>query len=156
MSIRRCYLLLRALRFDNIHDRDGRKLIDNLAPIRDIFEEFVRKCLSNYQVGECTTVDKMLEGFRGRCKFRQYIRNKPAKYEIKVYALVDARTFYTSNLEIYASKQPEGVYKLDNSANSVVKQIIDPIANTCLLYTSGLLHSKNTTYSGSTYQGRAT
>ncbi|CAH1991136.1 unnamed protein product [Acanthoscelides obtectus] len=72
----------------------------------------------------------MLEAFRGRCRFRQYIANKPAKYGIKIYGLVDARTFLTSNLEIYAGKQPEGPFQLKNDAASVVLRLIEPISGT--------------------------
>jgi len=72
----------------------------------------------------------MLEGFRGRCKFRQYIANKPNKYGIKIFALVDSRVFYTVNMEIYAGKQPIGPFLQNNSGASVVKRMIKPIAKT--------------------------
>lgn len=43
--------LLKALRFNNIRDRGERKKIYNLAPIREIIEEFVGYCQENYIVG---------------------------------------------------------------------------------------------------------
>lgn len=61
----------------------------------------------HYSVGKYVTLDEMLLGFRGRCGFRIYIPNKPNKYGIKVFSTVDAKTFYTSHLEIYAGSQPE-------------------------------------------------
>lgn len=130
MSERRFYLLLRALRFDNIHTRNERKKLDNLAPIRTVFDEFVNRCTSFYTPGEYCTIDEMLESFRGRCKFRQYMANKPSKYGIKIFALVDSRVFYTVNMEIYAGKQPTGPFLQNNSGASVVKRMIKPIAKT--------------------------
>lgn len=106
------------------------KKIDNLAPIRTVFDEFVNRCKSFYTPGEYCTIDEMLEGFRGRCKFRQYIANKPNKYGIKIFALVDSRVFYTVNMEIYAGKQPIGPFLQNNSGASVVKRMIKPIATT--------------------------
>ncbi|KAJ8885193.1 hypothetical protein PR048_011389 [Dryococelus australis] len=58
ISLKRFYLLLHALRFDDFNDRAIWKATDDLALIRNIFEEFV---------GEYTTVDKILEAFRGYC-----------------------------------------------------------------------------------------
>ncbi|KAJ8877052.1 hypothetical protein PR048_021504 [Dryococelus australis] len=117
MSIKRFATLLRALRFDNLDTREARKKVDNLAPIRNIFEEFVTKCRIYCQAGEYVTIDEMLEASCGCCKFCQYVANKSSKYGIKIYALVDARMFYTSRLEIYG-EQPEGPYRTDSQANS--------------------------------------
>uniref|UniRef100_A0A2S2Q9N5 PiggyBac transposable element-derived protein 4 n=1 Tax=Sipha flava TaxID=143950 RepID=A0A2S2Q9N5_9HEMI len=130
MSKTRFYLLLRALRFDNINTRSERKKFDKLAPIRTIFDEFVDRCKLNYTVGEYCTIDEILEGFRGKCNFRQYIPNKPNKYGIKIFSLVDAHLFYTTNIEVYVGKQPNGPYNQDISASSIVKRMISPISKT--------------------------
>lgn len=130
MSIKRFKFLLRAMRFDDIRSRNRRKAQDKLAAIRDLLEQFVRYCQEYYSVSEFVTVDEMLEAFRGRCGFRQYIPNKPARYGIKMFALCDAKTFYTANLEIYAGKQPEGPYRVDNSARAVTLRMIRPISGT--------------------------
>ncbi|KAF5295916.1 hypothetical protein FQR65_LT10347 [Abscondita terminalis] len=130
MSIKRFYFLLRHLRFDDMNTRTERTTYDNMAAMRDIFQTFVMNCQKHYQIGEYCTIDEMLESFRGRCKFRVYMANKPAKYGIKIYALVDAKSFYTSNLEVYAGKQPPGQFNVDNSANALVKRLSQNILNT--------------------------
>jgi hypothetical protein len=46
-----------------------------------------------------TTIDEQMVGFRGRCGFYMHMPKKPAKYGIKIYALMDARVWNTSSLE---------------------------------------------------------
>lgn len=76
--------------------------------------------------GYCT-IGEQLVPFRGRCSFRQYIPNKPAKYGIKIFTLVDANTVYTFSMEIYANIQPEGPYKVSNKTLDVVMQLVQHI-----------------------------
>ena len=128
MPLKRFEFLLCCLRFDNVHDRLERRKIDKLAPIRWLFEEFV-SCKKNYIIGENVTIDEMLEAFRERCSFRQYIKSKPARYGIKIFSMADAQNYYTSNMEIYVGKQPDGPFVVDNSALSVVKRLTFPIRN---------------------------
>lgn len=128
MPVYRFKFLLRAIRFDDINTREERKAIDRLAPIRDMFEKFVGNCQKNYNVSAFVTIDEMLEAFRGRCGFRQYIKSKPARYGVKIFAMCCARSFYTSKLEVYAGSQPEGPFKIDNSAKSVVHRMVQPIS----------------------------
>lgn len=79
----------------------------------------------------------MLEPFHGKCSFRQYIPNKPAKYGIKIQALSDAITFYTSKLEIYTGKQPEGPYSVSNSPFDITLRMIEHISVSGRHWTTG-------------------
>lgn len=103
ISERRFRFLLRSLRFYNIHDRDARKEIDKLAPIREILELFTNNFQKYYSASEYLTVDEQLLAFRGNCRFRQYIPSEPAKYGLKVFALSDAKSAYTFSLEPYVA-----------------------------------------------------
>ncbi|XP_071053651.1 piggyBac transposable element-derived protein 4-like [Onthophagus taurus] len=85
--------------------------------------------LKCYNVSEYVTIDEMLHSFRGRCSFVQYIPSKPAKYGIKIFTMCDAKSFYTSNFEVYCGQQPNGIYKVSNSPIDIVKRLITPIEN---------------------------
>lgn len=130
MCLQRFRFLLRFLRFDDLETREARKSLDKLAPIRDFFAKFVENCKKNYSLGQQVTIDEKLEGFRGRCSFRQYIPSKPNKYGIKIFALCDAKMYYTANLEVYVGTQPEGPFQTNNSALSLVERLCQPIYGT--------------------------
>lgn len=130
MSYQRFYILLQCLRFDNPENRTERKKIDKLAAIRAVFEELVQNFQTYYTPSEYLTIDEKLEAFRGRVSFLQYIPNKPAKYGIKVFALVDAKTYYCLNMEVYVGTQPEGPFQLSNKPEDLVLRLIAPIAGT--------------------------
>lgn len=44
-----------------------------------------------------------------------------------MFFLCDNFKFYTGNLDIYAGKQPDGLFKINNETASDVKQLIKPI-----------------------------
>ena len=79
ISERRFTFLLRALRFDDSTTREARAKKDRLAPIRQLWDDLVRHCGEMYIPGPHLTVDEQLLSFRGKCVFRMYIPNKPAK-----------------------------------------------------------------------------
>lgn len=89
------------MRFD---DKDIRNLEDRFAPFRNVWEMFIRNCTACYEAGRDCTVDEILFSFRGRCKFRMYIKSKPDKYGIKFFALNDPRTSYLINAFPYLGK----------------------------------------------------
>lgn len=130
MSLSRFRFIMRCIRFDDRETRVDRKKLDRLCPVREIFEQFVENCKKCYSLGANVVVDEKLEAFRGKCLFRQYLPSKPAKYGIKIFALVDSRIFYTSNLEIYAGVQPQGPFAKSNKTVDIVKRLTAPIVNT--------------------------
>jgi hypothetical protein len=86
-----------------------------------IYFNFV--CKSSYSLGEYATLDEMLLAFRRRCGFKIYMTMKPNKYGIKIFSIVDARTFFTHNLEIYVGVQPDGSFKVSNSTADVTERM---------------------------------
>ena len=91
MSRSRFLFLATCLRFDV---RENRSIDGRLAPIREIWEKFIANCKLYYAASNEITVDEQLLSFRGRCKFRMYIKSKPDKYGIKIITMNDAKTFY--------------------------------------------------------------
>ncbi|XP_022913140.2 piggyBac transposable element-derived protein 4-like [Onthophagus taurus] len=130
MNIKRFKFIMRCMRFDDRSMRNERRKIDKIAAIRDIFTMFVKNSQKSYSLGQNVTIDEKLEGFRGRCGFVQYISNKPNKYGVKIYALVDSQVYCVYNLEIYAGLQPEGPFRLNNSPSDVVLRLCQPIYQT--------------------------
>lgn len=127
MSEKRFRFLMRCLRFDDVSDRPTRKAIDKLAPIRQILDQCLQNFQKFYSPSDQLTIDEQLLAFRGRCSFRQYIPSKPAKYGVKVFALVDCKNMYTVNLEVYCGRQPEGPFAVNNSPTEIVERLAKPI-----------------------------
>ncbi|XP_030745477.1 uncharacterized protein LOC115874468 [Sitophilus oryzae] len=80
-------------------EAEAQKIMDNGL---DSDSEFSDQ--SNYSCGEYVTIDEMLVAFRGRCKFRMYLKSKPDKYGLKMQCLVDTKTHYLLNSFIYSGK----------------------------------------------------
>lgn len=127
MSYNRFLFILSKIRFDDKETRVERQKSDKLAAVRKIFTEFVYNCKRNYCHSEFLTIDEMLVPFRGRCSFIQYIPSKPAKYGLKLFALCDAKMYYTSNIEIYCGQQPDGPYKVSNSPHDIVIRLLEHV-----------------------------
>lgn len=104
MSEKRFFTLLLCLRFDDKQTREERARDDPCAAISEIFYEFIEHCQRLYCIGDNRCIDEMLVPFRGRCKFKVYMPNKPAKYGLKIMCLTDGRTNYLYNAYLYGGK----------------------------------------------------
>lgn len=126
MGKNRFLFLLQNLRFSN----RGEKKKINLHRLRDLLGTFVHKCKAAYTPSEYVTFDEKLEAFRGCCGFLQYIPSKPNKYGLKIYAISCEKMFYTTILEVYLGKQPQGLHIVAKSVLVVVLRIWERIKGT--------------------------
>jgi hypothetical protein len=111
MSCERFEFLIKCLHFDDRSTREERKKTDKFAPIRNIWEIFIKQCRELYKPGSYVTIDEQLLAFKGRCPFRMYIPNKPAKYGIKIVLVCDVRTKYMFDACPYLGKNGDTTIK---------------------------------------------
>jgi len=125
MSRARFETLLRLLRFDDRATRRNRQSADSFAPIRAVFDLFNDRCRDNYSLTASVTVDETLRKFRGRCKFRVYMPQKPGKYGILFRVLTDAKYRYVSRMLPYTGKtaNTDGSVTQRQSPTSIVMDL---------------------------------
>ncbi|GBP29429.1 PiggyBac transposable element-derived protein 4 [Eumeta japonica] len=63
----------------------------------------------------------MLVSFRGRCRWKKYMPNKPCKYGLEIKCLTDSTTSYLYNAYLYTGKNSDG-----NGLTDQEKQLLVP------------------------------
>lgn len=110
MSGTRFNVLVSFLRTDDFESRQKRMPTDPGEAVKEMMELFNVNSQAAYSIGQCATIDEMLVGFRGRCKFKMYMPAKPNKYGLKIQCLADAKTHYVLNAYLYTGKGSDGMY----------------------------------------------
>ncbi|KAG5861343.1 hypothetical protein JTB14_020060 [Gonioctena quinquepunctata] len=141
MSRDRFVALTQCIRFDDMATRAERRAVDKLAPIRCIFDMFVGNFERMMYPGSHMTVDEQLLGFRGRAPSRVYMKSKPGKYGIKLWALCDAANAYTHNLQVYLGKQNNTVEK--NRGERVIIDRVEHLSDEYGITTDNFFTSKS-------------
>jgi hypothetical protein len=127
MSRRKFCCIMRNLRFDRKSTRRARVGSDLFSPIRDLFEEFVANSQHTYEPHPYLTVDEQLLPSKNRCKFLQYMANKPDKFGLKFWLLVDVKTKFCVNQFPYLGKDSERIN--EPVGQHVVAKLIEPYKN---------------------------
>lgn len=112
------------IRFDDAISRRQQKSEDKFAPIREVFDKWSNSLPDFYNPHECVTIDEQLLGFRGRCKFRQYMPSKPEKYGIKFWLCVCSETCYTWKIQPYLGKPVGACSSEQNQGQRVVLDLV--------------------------------
>jgi hypothetical protein len=100
----------------------------------EIFEKFrtnVKACLVS---GKHLTEDEELYSFRGRCIFRRYMPNKPARYGIKFWSLADVLSNYLLDSLLYLGKFGDISPRETKVGENVFKLLCEPFysRNRCI------------------------
>ena len=66
----RLKLIYKFCRFDNIDTREERQVNDKFCHVRELWDKFIEKSQSLYDLGPNVTIVEMLLKFRGQCSFR--------------------------------------------------------------------------------------
>ena len=127
LSRDRLLLLIKFCQFDDVNARDDRK-DDRFGHICKVWDTFNNCSKEFYGLGPHTTIDEMLQKFRGRCRFRQYMLSKTGRYGIKYLILADIENHHCYNAIPYLGK--EGDTPSVNLGAQVVKNLLEPIKGT--------------------------
>ena len=89
--------IMRFIRFDLKNQRSQRLQNDKFALISEIWYPFIENSQNCYKPGPYLTVDEQLFSTKARCRFTQYMPNKPDKFGIKFWLAVDVSSKYIVN-----------------------------------------------------------
>ena len=119
--------ILRFLRFDDKSTRRGRLDTDKFTHIREIFEKFSYNCATKYTPTFSLTIDEQLMPMKNHCPFIVYMPNKPDKFGIKFWLLVEVESKYMVKLRPYLGVQEKESRQGVPLAQDVVLQLVSPV-----------------------------
>lgn len=68
---------------------------DKIGKVRWLVEEFAKISQSLYNAERVCTVDEIMVPYKGRyCGIRQYMKSKPVRFGIKLWALASSQSRY--------------------------------------------------------------
>ena len=117
---------MKYLRFDEKNRRRERLQTDKFSLASQIWEPFISNCQKAFNPGQNLTVDEQLLPCKARCKFIQYMGNKPDKYGLKFWLLVDVEHKYLYNGFPYLGRDANRQATNSLSADVVLK-LMNPL-----------------------------
>ncbi len=120
--------IMRYLRFDKKTTRSQRLQIDKFGLISEIWNKFIENSINCYKPGPFVTIDEQLFPSKARCRFTQYMPNKPDKFGIKFWLAADVDSKYVLNGFPYLGKDDQRPGNITLS-EYVVLRLIEPFEN---------------------------
>ena len=125
-TLNRFRQIMRSLHFDDMETRDKRKEANKFCHIDELWSIWTKLLIESFRPLEDLCIDEQLVAFRGRCKFKQYMPSKPAKYGIKFFLLADPESTYVSNISVYLGKRSNEAVRAVNVGKNIVLHLLEP------------------------------
>jgi hypothetical protein len=119
--------ILRFIRFDRKSERIERLKTDKFTMISSVWNVFVENSRMCYKPGENITIDEQLFPTKVRCRFTQYMPDKPDKFGIKFWLASDVNTKYIVNAFPYLGKDLTRPASIPLSTYVVLK-LVEPFS----------------------------
>ncbi len=115
---------------------------DLICRLRWLVDVLNQRFGQEYTLGQNICIDEMLIAYKGQIYFIQYMKNKPHKLCMKMWAWYSSATGYIYRFELYSGKQDRPQHGLAHDA--VLPTVADILQKGHILYcadfyTSGLL-----------------
>lgn len=102
---------------------------DKLRKITGFLQHFKAKCRSLYQPFQKVAVDERMVKSKHRSGIRQYIKNKPTKWGIKLWVLADSSNGFTCDFDVYIGKNATQPVSANGLGYDVVMRLVQPLIN---------------------------
>jgi len=124
LSRNRFFALLSLL---HVVDPDEEDKDDKLKKISPFINYFRDRCRELFQPDRNLAIDERLVKSKHRSGIRQYIKNKPVKFGIKLWVIADSKTGYTCDFIVYAGSGDNIVHPEHGLGYGVVIRLVQPL-----------------------------
>ena len=113
---------------DPLHDEENKS--DKMWKVRELWDDFIGRCKANYWPSMEIGLDEAIKKFKGRCSFKQYIKNKPVRWGIKIFCVCCSATGYLWNAAFYLGRTEESTSKQQETSATMkaVLKILEPLS----------------------------
>ena len=102
---------------------------DKLRKVESFIDYFKSRCLDLYQPRRQLAIDERMVKSRHRSGIRQYIKDKPTKWGIKLWVLADSSNGYTVDFNVYIGRAAGRDVSENGLGYDVVVRLMQPFLN---------------------------
>ena len=102
---------------------------DKLRKVNSFISYFKGRCLALYQPRQQVAIDERMVKSRHRSGIRQFIKDKPNKWGIKLWVLADSSNGYTVDFNVYIGKAAGQNVSVNGLGYDVVMNLMQPFLN---------------------------